>query len=117
MLSRLLRRFGHTAETADSGEAALLRLTKPPLPDLVILDHMMPGASGLEVLQILHEESRTRDLPIVLFTAVQDEGLRRKALSLGATACWVKGSFDYGQLEDAVATLLYTARKPDQDLV
>ncbi len=110
MLSRLLRHHGHTSECLGSGEEALARLNREPLPHLVILDHMMPGASGLEVLRVLREEPRTRSLPVVIFSAVQDGGFRRKAISLGASACWLKGSFDFAQLPDAIQAILATAQ-------
>ena len=106
MLSRLLHRCGHETEALDSGEDCLARLTREPTPHLLILDHMMPGASGLEVLRILREEPRTKNLPVVIFSAVQDEGFRKKALAEGATAVWLKGSFDFSQLPLAIESLL-----------
>jgi CheY-like chemotaxis protein len=112
MLSRLLERCGHETEAYDNGEECLARLTRDPLPGLVILDHMMPGASGLEVLRIVREEPRTSNVPVVIFSAVQDDGFRKKAMAEGAAAVWLKGSFDFSQLPLAIESLL-KAQKAD----
>jgi putative two-component system response regulator len=69
---------------ASSGERALVAAASEPRPDLVLLDVMMPGMDGYEVLRRLREEPRTADIPVIFVTAlnaVQDEAL---GLKLGA---------------------------------
>lgn len=64
LLSRDGMRVSHLAE----GTGAL-HLMHEDRPDLVILDHMLPGMSGLEVLTALRADPRTRDLPVMMLTA------------------------------------------------
>ncbi|MEI8191388.1 MAG: HD domain-containing phosphohydrolase, partial [candidate division NC10 bacterium] len=53
--------------------------------DTVVCDVRMPGTSGLELLQTLRRTDRTRDLPVIMLTGVEDRDVRRQALDLGAT--------------------------------
>ena len=69
--------------TAASGEEALA-LIDSRLPDLVLLDVMMPGISGFDVAEILKSEGRTAHIPIIMLTALGDSDSRLTALSNGA---------------------------------
>jgi len=62
-----------------------LRTAREERPDLVVLDLMLPGASGYDVLAELRRREETKDLGIILLTARKDEPDRIKGLSLGAT--------------------------------
>jgi DNA-binding response OmpR family regulator len=64
LLSRDGLRVSHAAE----GAAALVLLRQDP-PDLVILDHMLPGMSGLEILTAIRATPESRDLPVMMLTA------------------------------------------------
>ena len=64
LLSRDGLRVSHAAE----GIAALGMLRRDP-PDLVILDHMLPGLSGLEILTAIRSNAASRDLPVMMLTA------------------------------------------------
>ena len=114
MLLRLLTRAGYAAECAFSGEDALSRLcanTADSLPDLVILDQMMPGLDGMEVLRRLRADHRTAALPVVIFSAVLDHAFQDYALSKGATAYWTKAGIDYSHLSDMVDQILRPASR------
>ena len=63
LLRHLLAAEGHAVRTAASGEDALCSVAEQ-LPDLVLLDVMMPGMSGFEVLRQLKADARTRSIPI-----------------------------------------------------
>jgi two-component system phosphate regulon response regulator PhoB len=63
---------GYDVTTAPDAETAL-RLLKEKLPDLVLLDWMLPGQSGLAVARQLRVDARTRELPIIMVTARSDE--------------------------------------------
>src|SRR5205085_2787669 len=63
---------GFAVSTVADAEAALAQI-KRALPDLVLLDWMLPGRSGLSLARGLRGESRTRDLPIIMVTARGDE--------------------------------------------
>lgn len=83
MLARRLQRRGYEVETAEDGATALAMIEREPF-DLVILDIMMPGMSGLEVLERLRETYPRAELPILMATAKSDSQDMVRALSLGA---------------------------------
>ncbi|HSJ57364.1 MAG TPA: response regulator [Anaerolineae bacterium] len=69
LLSRILESRGYTVCAADSGAAALRSVHASP-PDLILLDIVMPGMSGLDVCARLKEDERTRDIPVLFVTAL-----------------------------------------------
>jgi len=101
MLCRLLRCYGHRPLSAFSGEAALA-LLGPEHPDLVILDVMMPGMDGLEVLRLIRSNPSTSHLPVILYSGISDASFTQHALQKGANEFWVKGMFDISRLEKLV---------------
>jgi CheY-like chemotaxis protein len=106
-LAKLLKHGGHQGVVLGSGEAALNHLrAAEPLPDLMLLDVMMPGMDGLEVLRHVRGEARTARLPIVLFSAVSDPQFREHAIAKGANDFWVKASIDYDQLQKRINALV-----------
>jgi two-component system phosphate regulon response regulator PhoB len=78
-----LRQAGHHPLCADSAEQAL-RLVSNALPDLVLLDWMLPGASGIEVARRLRGDKRTRAIPIIMLTARSEEQDKLLGLDTGA---------------------------------
>jgi two-component system cell cycle response regulator len=97
-LERALSSNGYTVHTADSGSALLEMLESArTAPDLLLLDVMMPGMSGFEVLQTVHGDPRWADLPIMLITAANDEMLSVSALKEGAVDFLTK-PFRLGEL-------------------
>jgi two-component system phosphate regulon response regulator PhoB len=60
------------------------RLVHEALPDLVLLDWMLPGMSGVDLARLLRSEARTRMLPIIMLTARAEERDKIEALELGA---------------------------------
>ena len=80
VVARYLDRDGHDVAVVADGLAALDEATSSP-PDLVILDLMLPGLSGLEVFRRLREIG---PLPVIMLTARTDEGDRVAGLELGA---------------------------------
>lgn len=106
-MAKLLRAMGHRAATAFSGEDALSALAaRAALPDLVILDQMMPGMDGMEVLRTLRQDSRTNQLRVVIFSAIAEPLFQLHALGKGADAYWSKGGFDYGTLGERVEAII-----------
>ncbi len=84
VLDRLLKREGHEVLQAERGQVAL-DLARHEKPDLILLDVMMPGMDGFEVVQRLRADPLTQALPVVLLTAnAPDQRLKIQALNLGA---------------------------------
>jgi two-component system sensor histidine kinase/response regulator len=83
IISALLSRRGYSVYTADSGEDALQRLESQPA-DLMLLDMMMPGMDGFDLLQEVRENPAWRGLPVVFLTAAHDRDLLLRAFDSGA---------------------------------
>lgn len=83
LLPGILERPGVEFETARHGADAI-RLAREKIPDLVILDLMMPGTSGWEVLQALRGDPATKGIPVLVLSAKQTLGDVERSLSLGA---------------------------------
>ncbi len=78
-----LRRAGHEVQLASDAETAR-RLVQEALPDLVLLDWMLPGMSGVDFARLLRGDARTRMLPVIMLTARAEERDKIEALELGA---------------------------------
>ena len=73
-LAAMLRHEGHEVITARDGEQALGLLRKGPLPDVILLDLMMPVLSGWEFLDVKAREAALREVPVVLMTGYTEQG-------------------------------------------
>jgi len=83
MLSRRLERRGYKVSLAEDGRRALYKIAREPF-DLVLLDVMMPGLSGVEVLTKLRERFSIGELPVIMVTAKGDSDDLVGAFKLGA---------------------------------
>ncbi|TAN46841.1 MAG: EAL domain-containing protein [Methylococcaceae bacterium] len=75
---------GYRIKTATSGPAALELLERDDKPLLVLLDVMMPGMSGIEVLRRMRQKAETRDIPVIFISADTSEQSQLDGLELGA---------------------------------
>ncbi len=104
VLKRLLERKGVQVDQTESGLQALDYL-KTKKPDLIFMDHTMPGMSGLEAVRAIRQDPATASIPVVMYTSQNDEGYLQEALATGALdiipkpATWNKLS----QVLDAVS--------------
>jgi two-component system, OmpR family, phosphate regulon response regulator PhoB len=78
-----LKRAGHEVVTALDAEAAQRQINEA-LPDLILLDWMLPGVSGLELARRLRADPRTRQVPIIMLTARGEERDKVQGLEMGA---------------------------------
>jgi two-component system, OmpR family, phosphate regulon response regulator PhoB len=104
-----LTREGHRVRTVADGLEALEAVDAEP-PDLVVLDLMLPGLSGLEVLRELRRRSATESLPVILLTARKEEQDRIEGLRLGADD-YVAKPFSPQELVLRVAAVLRRVRQ------
>ena len=98
---------GYEVETAGSGDEADTRF-KEKLPDLVILDWMLPGLSGIELCRRLRARAESKLLPIIILTARGEESERVRGLATGADDYVVK-PFSVPELMARVRALLRRA--------
>jgi two-component system phosphate regulon response regulator PhoB len=78
-----LARAGYQVSTAGTGPDAV-RMAREQRPALVVLDLMLPGMSGYDVLELLRRDAATSGIAVLMLTARRDEEDRVRGLSLGA---------------------------------
>jgi len=74
----ILERRGYQVEVAASGEECLLKLSEGQIPDLILMDFLLPGRDGLKLTREIKSHPRTSHIPVYLFTVAADEGWRRE---------------------------------------
>jgi two-component system NtrC family sensor kinase len=83
VLFELLNQSGFKVSVAKSGESALTKVHQA-LPDLILLDVMMPGIDGFETCRRLQADTRTKDIPVIFMTVLSDVVDKVNGLNLGA---------------------------------
>ncbi len=112
MLSRLLTREGYAVTEANDGAAALELVDKHAF-DLVLLDVMMPGIDGLQVLETLRKTRSVAELPIIMATAEDSSRDVVRALKLGAND-YVTKPLDFSVVLARVQTHLSLKRAKEE---
>lgn len=88
-----LESAGYKVISANNGEEGLELLEKNNPIDLIILDIMMPGMDGYQVLKLLKSDPRKKDIPVLIFSAMVQEKEVEKGYRLGAEG-YIKKPFD-----------------------
>ncbi|MBU0706836.1 response regulator [Patescibacteria group bacterium] len=88
-LSDKLKREGFQVDTEIDGVRGLKRVGEV-IPDLLILDIILPGLSGLEILERLKAEPKTKKIPVLLVSNVDDEKSTKEGKALGAVNYLIK---------------------------
>jgi DNA-binding response OmpR family regulator len=110
LIAHYLEKTGYAVETIPDGGRAIAR-ARESLPDLVILDLMLPGLNGLEVCRALRIDNKTAGLPIIMLTARGEESERILGLDVGADDYMVK-PFSPNELMARVRALLRRTAPP-----
>lgn len=84
-----IKQEGAMVSTAQDGAEAIQKAAETR-PHVILLDLMMPTMNGFDVLMKLKEEEITKNIPIIVFSALSDEDKKKMALDLGADAYLVK---------------------------
>jgi DNA-binding response OmpR family regulator len=85
-----LERARHSVQRAHDGPHALEALAADPLPDLVLLDVMLPKLDGFEVLRRMRADARTRGVPVIMVTSFSRDQDVERGRALGADDYVVK---------------------------
>ncbi len=101
---------GYEVVTAGSGPEALEKLAMQQ-PDLVVLDVMMPGMSGFQVLEKIRANPDSARIPVIMLTGLSDKAKIREALG-GGTAYYIIKPFEFQDLLSKVSIALNPAN-PD----
>jgi two-component system phosphate regulon response regulator PhoB len=89
LLAVNLTQAGHVVQLASDAESAHV-MVRGELPDLMLVDWMLPGMSGIELTRLMRSEIRTRDIPIIMLTARDDERDKLTGFETGADDYVVK---------------------------
>lgn len=100
-----LEKESFTVLMAPNGQEGLA-LAQKEIPDLIILDFMLPIMSGFEVLTALKADDTTKNIKVIMFSNLGEESDIKKCLDLGANDYLVKASFTLDELVDKIKTLL-----------
>ena len=111
LIAHYLQKAGWTPHVAPSGDAALAYTRGHPV-DLVILDVMLPGLSGLEVCRALRADEKTAALPIIMVTARAEETDRIIGLDIGADD-YISKPFSPNELVARVRALMRRSKRSD----
>src|SRR5687768_13251065 len=82
LLKKQMQADGYTVSTMDNGRDAITAAVEAP-PDVVLLDALMPATSGFEVAEVLKSTEATRNVPIIMVTALDDPESKLRALKVG----------------------------------
>jgi len=104
MTERVLSRAGFLVSTAADGEEAL-RIAKEQLPDIVLLDMMIPKISGPDVLKALKENPATTHIPVIVLSSLSQQNEDR-LIGQGAAAYFEKSTLELDKGSDRLATTI-----------
>ena len=105
LLAYNLEKEGYTPLTASAGIEGL-EIARRELPDLILLDLMMPDMDGFQVMDALQDRKETRDIPIIVITAKELTPAENKRLKGHIQSLMQKGDFMNDDLLDEVRALL-----------
>lgn len=106
-VTKILSEEGYQVLSALDGEIGL-RLAQKELPDLVLLDLILPKKDGFEVLKELKQDQRTQQTPVIILTNLEGGADVERALTLGAKTYLVKTNY---RLEEIVEKIKQTLEK------
>lgn len=105
-LVETIRQEGYETASAFNGEEGLEKLEEFA-PDLVLLDIILPKKDGYEVLEQLKKDEKTKNIPVLILTNLEEVDNVQKALDLGATTFMVKSDFS---LKDVMGKIRETLK-------
>ena len=111
LVAHYVRKAGWEAHVADAGNKALSYVRSNPV-DLVLLDVMLPGLSGLEVCRALRADATTAAVPIIMLTARTDEADRVAGLEMGADD-YISKPFSPNELLARIKALMRRSNRAD----
>lgn len=106
MYQTKLSSLGFAVEVIDNGEAAAERLAKDPLPDLILLDIVLPKKDGFEILEDLRRSERTKNIPVILLTNLGQKPDVERGIKLGADDYIIKAHYTPTEVVEKITKVL-----------
>lgn len=104
-MKEMLEQNGYAVLKALDGEAGV-KTARQELPQLILLDLILPKKNGFEVLSELKQDPATKNIPVVVLTNLEGSAEVEKALSLGATTYLVKANYKLEELLGKIEAVL-----------
>ena len=111
MYETKLTNLGYSVELIDNGETASQRLEQDPLPDLILLDIVLPKRDGFEILEDLRSTARTKNIPVILLTNLGQKPDVERGIKLGADDYIIKAHYTPTEVVEKIAKVLSTKKK------
>ena len=99
---------GFKLVSAATGAEAIEYLDKNPRPDLIVLDLILPGISGYEVLEKIKQDANLKEIPVIILSNLGQEEDIEKAKKLGAADYLVKAHFSFAEIIKKIKEVLTT---------
>ena len=112
-IQRMVEKIGHVSMTAEDG-ASGVELARQALPDLVLMDVVMPGLNGFQATRMLSREPTTQHIPVVLVTTKDQDTDRMWGMRQGAKAYLTK-PFREAELAEVIDRLLPMAETSESE--
>src|SRR3989338_1976412 len=100
-MGKMLEQHNYNVLKALDGEIGL-KVAQKEMPDLILLDLILPKKNGFEVLEELKNDQATKNIPVIVLTNLEGSAEVERALSLGATTYLVKANYN---LNDVLAKI------------
>lgn len=114
LIESVIKRGPYEIVTQPDAESALEAIESPERFDIIICDFMLPGISGIDLIERLRSDPRTKQTPILMISGHTNYAMDGRAKSAGADM-FLNKPFTISQLRAAVADLLAQAMAPLQD--
>ena len=105
LASRKLQSEGYTVLAVPDSVGAF-KILESAIPDLILLDLLLPGVDGYEILRQVRQNEKTKNIPVIVFSNLSDEKDIIKAKDLGIHEFMVKANFTLDELTKKIKTLL-----------
>lgn len=101
MYQQILQARNYHVVTARDGKTAV-DLAKLEKPDIILLDILLPGQSGLDVLKKIRRQDESKHTPVVMLTVLTDDTIQEEARASGANRFFIKSDTVPGKIVDAI---------------
>jgi len=103
--SNKLKKDNYEIITASTGDEAMDKINEPGI-DLILLDLILPGIDGFDVLKKIKETENIKSIPVIVFSNLSEEEDIKKAKELGAAEFMVKSNFSLDELSEHISKML-----------
>jgi len=113
LLAHQIDKLGHTTVQVSDGDEVLARMNEEAF-DLLLLDVIMPGRNGIEVLTELRQDARFRHVPVIMLSALDELGSAVRCIEIGAED-YIGKPFEWGLLKARIGAALEKKRLRDRE--